>query len=66
VKPQKALRRIAEAFRDDRLSVVVIMSDGRSLRGRIIDSSSASDPIGVAGEMVPGPISIKLVIEVGQ
>jgi hypothetical protein len=59
------MRRIAEAFRDDKLSVVVVMSDGRTVRGRIIDSSTANEGIGVAGEMVPGPISIKLIIEVG-
>jgi hypothetical protein len=58
------MRRIREAFRDDRLSVVVVMSNGRTLRGRMVDSSAASEPNGVPGEMVAGPLTVTLTIEV--
>lgn len=66
MNPQKATRRIADAFRNDELDVMIVLATGKKIRGRITGSAAATEGLGAPGEMVAGFTSITLTIEVGQ
>lgn len=63
MKIRKAVNRVAANYRDDP-AVTIVLRDGSSVRGIIVDFEATTEPFGAPGEQVAGLMSATMRIEV--